>query len=80
MVGLLYVGGLVCCVAFAGNGDVMMSGSEDERIRIWDVRSQLCKMVLRSERPYEGMRIGGVTGISEAQRATLMALGAIDAI
>jgi hypothetical protein len=33
---------------------------------------------LRSDRPYEGMNITGVTGITDAQKATLKALGAIE--
>jgi hypothetical protein len=33
---------------------------------------------LRVKRPYEGMRIAGVTGLTEAQKSTLKALGAID--
>jgi hypothetical protein len=35
---------------------------------------------LRADRPYEGMNITGVTGITEAQKATLKALGAIEKI
>jgi hypothetical protein len=33
-------------------------------------------MALRSERPYERLNIAGVTGITEAQRASLKNLGA----
>lgn len=33
---------------------------------------------LRADRPYEGMNITGVTGITEAQIATLKALGALE--
>jgi hypothetical protein len=35
-------------------------------------------MVLRALRPYEGMNIIDVTGLTEAQKASLIALGAIE--
>jgi hypothetical protein len=34
---------------------------------------------LRPDRLYEGMNITGVTGLTEAQKATLKQLGAIEA-
>lgn len=37
-----------------------------------------CIAILRAQGPYAGMNITGVTGISEAQKATLRALGAVD--
>jgi WD40 repeat protein len=36
-----------------------------------------CVAILRAQGPYAGMNITGVTGISEAQKATLKALGAV---
>jgi hypothetical protein len=33
---------------------------------------------MRGDRPYEGMNITDVTGITDVQKSTLMALGAID--
>jgi hypothetical protein len=33
---------------------------------------------LRSDRLYERMNIAGVTGLTEAQKATLKALGAVE--
>jgi hypothetical protein len=33
--------------------------------------------ILKNERPYEGMNITGVVGITEAQKSVLKALGAI---
>lgn len=56
---------------------VLASSSEDQSIRFWDVETGLCLKVLRI-RPYEGMNITGVTGITEAQKATLKALGAFE--
>lgn len=37
-----------------------------------------CIQTLRATRPYEGMNIAGVIGLTEAQKNTLKMLGAID--
>ncbi len=57
---------------------LIASGSEDETIRLWDATSGDCVQVLRNLRPYEAMNICGVTGLTEAQKATLRTLGATD--
>ncbi|MBD2460345.1 pentapeptide repeat-containing protein [Oscillatoria sp. FACHB-1407] len=54
------------------------SGSADETIKLWDLQTGQCLKTLRSDRPYEGMNITGVQGITEAQKAMLKALGAIE--
>jgi WD40 repeat protein len=64
-------------VAWSAIGD-LASGSLDETIRLWDGQTGECLKTLRGDRPYEGMNITGVTGIVEAQKATLKALGAIE--
>jgi WD40 repeat protein len=56
----------------------LASGSEDETIKIWDIQTNQCLRTLRSERPYEGMNITGIIGLTEAQKMTLTALGAIE--
>ncbi len=58
---------------------LLASSSADATIRIWDIATGECVKILRSARPYEGMNIAGITGITEAQKATLKALGAVDA-
>jgi WD40 repeat protein len=55
-----------------------VSGSDDETIKLWHVDSGECLKTLRPDRPYEGMNITGVTGISEAQKSALKALGAVE--
>ena len=47
-------------------------------IYTWDIDTKKYKGHVQIERLYEGMNITGVTGISAAQRASLLALGAID--
>ena len=59
---------------------LLASSSADATIRIWDITAGECVSVLRSPRPYEGTNISGITGITEAQTATLKALGAVDAL
>lgn len=65
-------------VAFNNDGTILATGSHDETIKLWDVRTQECLKTFRPARPYEGMNITGVTGLTLAQKATLKALGAID--
>lgn len=64
-------------VAFHPNGQTLTSGSADGTIKLWDVHTGECLKTLRADRPYEGMNITGITGITAAQKATLQTLGAI---
>jgi WD40 repeat protein len=66
----------IWAVAFSPDGSKIISASEDETIKIWDVQTGACLRTLRAKRPYEGMNITGVTGLSEAQQNTLRVLGA----
>ncbi|MDX2232581.1 MAG: NACHT domain-containing protein [Leptolyngbyaceae cyanobacterium bins.349] len=65
-------------LAWSPDGTTLASSSLDATIRLWDVQTGECFRVLRSDRPYEGMNITGVTGITEAQKATLKVLGAVE--
>lgn len=64
-------------VCWSPSGEMLASSSSDGTIRIWDVETGECLKTLRVDRPYEGMNIAGVTGMTEAQKASLKALGAI---
>jgi WD40 repeat protein len=66
----------IWAVAFSPDGARIISASEDETIKIWDVQTGACFRTLRARRPYEGMNITGVTGLTEAQQNTLRVLGA----
>lgn len=56
---------------------ILYSYSEDETIRLWELETFTCINTLTLSKPYRGMNITGVSGISIATKMTLMALGAI---
>jgi WD40 repeat protein len=64
-------------IAFSPDGQTLVSGSEDETVKLWSVVSGECLKTLRNERPYEGMNISGVTGLTDVTVSSLKALGAI---
>ncbi|GAB1543843.1 hypothetical protein NUACC21_65190 [Scytonema sp. NUACC21] len=68
----------VLSVAFSPNGKVLVSSSSDGTIGIWDVEIGDCLKTLKDMSLYEGMNISGVTGLTEAEKETLKALGAIE--
>lgn len=68
----------VWSVAFSADSEVLASGGSDGAIKLWQVETGECLQTLRSPRLYEGMNISGATGLTEAQKATLKALGAIE--
>jgi WD40 repeat protein len=56
----------------------LVSGSQDETIKLWNPTTGECLKTLRVDRLYEGMNIQGATGLTAAQKATLKTLGAIE--
>jgi WD40 repeat protein/DNA-binding SARP family transcriptional activator len=68
----------VRAVAFSSDGQVLASGSHDGAVNLWDVQKGEYLYTLRGDRPYERMNITGVTGLTEAQKAALEMLGAIE--
>jgi len=57
---------------------LLISCSHDNSVRLWDLTTFQCRQVLQPLGPYAGMQIGGVRGISDAQKAALVALGAVE--
>ena len=47
-------------------------------LKIWDVSTGRCDKSLIIDGLYQGMNITGVIGLTQAQKATLKALGAIE--
>ena len=67
----------ILSIAFSPTQPILASGGWNGMIRIWDVETGACLHALRAPGPYAGMNIAGVTGISDAQKTTLKALGAV---
>ncbi|MBE9076801.1 hypothetical protein IQ241_05740 [Romeria aff. gracilis LEGE 07310] len=57
---------------------VFWSGSFDETLNQWSLETQTCLNTCRTPRPYDGLKITGVSGLADAQKATLKALGATE--
>ena len=68
----------VVVVDISADGTLIGSGSWDGTIRIWETATGACLQTLRPELPYEGMTIKDVIGLTDAQRASLKALGATE--
>ncbi|MGJ3251164.1 MAG: eIF2A-related protein [Elainellaceae cyanobacterium] len=60
------------------DGRLLASSSKDETVKLWDIEAGRCIKTLQITKPYDGMNITGATGLTDAQRSTLIALGAID--
>jgi WD40 repeat protein len=67
----------VKAVAFSPDGQTLASGAEDGTIRFWRVSDGQLQRIIHAPRPYEGMNIAGTIGLTDAQRETLRALGAV---
>jgi WD40 repeat protein len=65
-------------LAFNRSGQLLASGSEDQTIQLWDMQNRRHLAPLKSARLCEGMNITGVTGLTDAQRASLKVQGAVD--
>ncbi|MEH1888787.1 MAG: NB-ARC domain-containing protein [Nostoc sp.] len=68
----------VWSVIFSSDGRTVVSCSEDETIKIWDVQTGECLKTFRSKNTYEGMNITSISGLTESQKDTLKALGAVE--
>ncbi len=70
--------GKVQALKVSPDGHRLASCGDDGAIRIWDVHSGEHLRTLRRDRPYERLTITGIRGLTEAQKASLRALGALE--
>jgi WD40 repeat protein len=70
--------GVVWGVALSADGRLLASGGDDGIVRLSETVNGTCRHRLRSDRHYQRLDITGLTGVTEAQRAALVALGAIE--
>jgi WD40 repeat protein len=65
-------------VALSADGQLVASGSYDGTVKLWEAKSGACVRTLQPEPRYERLSITGLTGITDAQRTALLALGAVE--
>jgi WD40 repeat protein len=56
---------------------ILYSCSQDETIKLWDLKSLECIQTITLPKPYQGMNITKVSGLSISTQTTLITLGAI---
>ncbi len=67
-------------VAFSPDGATLYSGGADGVVKLWSLTENatpICRVTLTIPGPYAGMKIDGVTGVTDAQKAVLKMLGAV---
>ncbi|MBI1256995.1 MAG: XRE family transcriptional regulator [Chloroflexi bacterium] len=70
--------GTVQALRRSPDATTLASCGDDGTIVLWDLRSGDYLQTLRRDRPYERMNITGIAGLSEGQKTTLLALGAVE--
>jgi WD40 repeat protein len=70
--------GTVQALKVSPDESLLASCGDDGAIHIWELESGEHLRTLRRDRPYERLNITGIRGLTEAQKATLRALGAVE--
>ena len=70
--------GAVQSLSIHPDGQRLASCGDDSTIQVWDVQSGEHLQTLRRDRPYERLNITGIEGVTDVQKMTLRALGAIE--
>jgi WD40 repeat protein/transcriptional regulator with XRE-family HTH domain len=70
--------GTVQALKVSPDGSRLASCGTDGTIRLWDLESGHALGTLRRDRPYERLTITGIRGLTQAEIATLRALGAVE--
>jgi WD40 repeat protein len=72
--------GAVQALKVAPDGSWLASCGDDSTIQVWELKSTELVRTLRRDRPYERLNITGIQGLTEVQKSTLRALGAVEEI
>jgi len=70
--------GTVQSLKTSPDGRSLASCGDYGAINVWELASGKHLRTLRRDRPYERLDISGAKGLTQAQRASLRALGAIE--
>ena len=65
-------------VGLSADGSLAVSAGLDGTVRLWDAPTNTELRMLRPDRLYERLDVTDLTGVTAAQRAALLALGAVD--
>lgn len=57
---------------------LIYSASADETVKVWDTTNYQYIMDVRIDKPYDGIKITGVKGLTDSERMSLLQLGAIE--
>jgi len=64
-------------VAFGADENTAITGSLDSSIKVWSIKNGINLMTMYITKPYEGMNITDVDGLTQARQEKLFTLGAI---
>ncbi len=57
---------------------IIVSGSQDNTIKFWNLKTGDCLNTILVPRPYEGTNIVGARGLTESEKTSLKLLGAVE--